>query len=241
MELPLFPLHTVLCPGATLPLHIFEPRYRALVRHCLDEEVPFGVVLIRDGREVGRSDLALAGVGTTARIRRATPLPDGRFDIVTVGERRFALEAVDAERAPYLVGEVRELDEPPGDAGRAATLGTLVIDRFIRYVERVGRLEADPGAEAPGTAGEEMSTGNDEATAALRERLTIPDDPTALGYLLTSIVGVAPLDRQLLLEAPSGEARLERLAELLEREILLLDRRLTPFIPDPRLGASARN
>ena len=54
MEIPLFPLHTVLCPGIVLPLHIFEERYRALTRHCLDTGAPFGVVLIRDGREVGR-------------------------------------------------------------------------------------------------------------------------------------------------------------------------------------------
>ena len=53
MEIPLFPLHTVLCPGIVLPLHIFEERYRAMTRHCLDTGEPFGVVLIRDGREVG--------------------------------------------------------------------------------------------------------------------------------------------------------------------------------------------
>ena len=74
MELPLFPLHTVLCPGIALPLHIFEDRYRALVRRCLDESLPFGIVLIRDGREVGGGTIAFSAVGTVAEIRQA-----GRF------------------------------------------------------------------------------------------------------------------------------------------------------------------
>ena len=70
MEIPLFPLHTVLCPGIVLPLHIFEDRYRALTRHCLDTGAPFGVVLIRDGREVGSERvLSLAGVGAMVEIR----------------------------------------------------------------------------------------------------------------------------------------------------------------------------
>ena len=70
MEIPLFPLHTVLCPGIVLPLHIFEDRYRALTRHCLDTGAPFGVVLIREGHEAGTvRTLALAGVGALVEIR----------------------------------------------------------------------------------------------------------------------------------------------------------------------------
>ena len=72
MEIPLFPLHTVLCPGIVLPLHIFEERYRAMTRRCLDTGDPFGVVLIRDDREVGTQGVAtLAGVGAFAEIREA--------------------------------------------------------------------------------------------------------------------------------------------------------------------------
>jgi Lon protease-like protein len=68
MEIPLFPLHQVLCPGIVLPLHIFEDRYQAMTRHCLDTGQPFGVVLIRDGREVGTKGVAT--VGTTCSPRR---------------------------------------------------------------------------------------------------------------------------------------------------------------------------
>jgi Lon protease-like protein len=75
MELPLFPLHTVLCPGIALPLHIFEDRYRELVRHCIDTSSPFGIVLIRDGREVGGGSISFSAVGTFAEIRQAGRYP----------------------------------------------------------------------------------------------------------------------------------------------------------------------
>ena len=72
MEIPLFPLHTVLCPGIVLPLHIFEDRYRALANHCLETGDPFGIVLIRDGRAVGSSGaLAIAEVCALVEIRSA--------------------------------------------------------------------------------------------------------------------------------------------------------------------------
>ena len=86
MDLPLFPLHTVLCPGVALPLHVFEERYKTMVQRCLAAQSPFGVVLIREGREVGPGDLAVAGVGTVAEIREATRYPDGRYDLVTIIE-----------------------------------------------------------------------------------------------------------------------------------------------------------
>jgi len=93
-----------------LPLHIFEPRYRLLLKRCVEREETFGVVLIRSGGEVGAT-AEPRRVGTSARIVAATPLPDGRAFIVCQGERRFEIVTVDAEREPYLVGEVRYLDD----------------------------------------------------------------------------------------------------------------------------------
>ena len=89
-RLPLFPLDLVLFPGAHLPLHIFEPRYRLLVRRCVEREQPFGVVLLRSGAEVGPGAEPRA-VGTSARIVAVNGLPDGRSVIVTQGQRRFSL------------------------------------------------------------------------------------------------------------------------------------------------------
>src|SRR3954449_7252048 len=72
MQIPLFPLHTVLSPGIALPLKIFEDRYRVMIRRCVEASTPFGVVLIRDGREVGpTASLAIAGVGPFAESRQA--------------------------------------------------------------------------------------------------------------------------------------------------------------------------
>ena len=108
INLPLFPLHTVLCPGVALPLHIFEERYKVMVEECLADQNPFGVVLIREGREVGEGDLAVAEVGTLAEIREATRYPDGRFDLVTLGTQRFRLESVRLAPGRFLVGEMEK-------------------------------------------------------------------------------------------------------------------------------------
>ena len=144
MEIPLFPLHTVLCPGIVLPLHIFEERYRALVRHCLDTGLPFGVVLIRSGREVGPGAAStLAGVGAFAEIRRAGRYPDGRFDLLAAATGRFAIESVDAMKAPYLVADVTPLDEEVGDESRAERLSAAAIRRFVRYLELMRAREGE--------------------------------------------------------------------------------------------------
>jgi uncharacterized protein len=136
MEIPLFPLHTVLCPGIVVPLHIFEDRYRALTRHCLDTGAPFGVVLIRDGREVGAGRaLALAGVGALVEIREAGRYPDGRYDLLAAATGRFVIDAVDPAREPYLVADVTPLEDEVGDEARAERLAASAIRRFVRYLE----------------------------------------------------------------------------------------------------------
>src|SRR6476620_6828428 len=136
MEIPLFPLHTVLCPGIVLPLHIFEDRYRALTRHCLDTGAPFGVVLIRDGREVGTDRaLARAGVGALVEIREAGRYPDGRYDLLAAATGRFAIDTVDPAREPYLVADVTPLEDEVGDEARAERLSASAIRRFVRYLE----------------------------------------------------------------------------------------------------------
>src|SRR5258706_4756185 len=112
--LPLFPLTTVLFPEMLLPLHIFEPRYRLLVRRCMDEDRPFGVVLIRSGQEVGAT-AEPHGIGTEAKIMAFSPLSDGRSYIVVRGGRRFAVEQTISDTGPYLRGRIRYLAEQEGD------------------------------------------------------------------------------------------------------------------------------
>ena len=113
--LPLFPLGAVLYPGMLLPLHIFEERYRELVRDLLDGPEPrrFGVIAIRKGRETGIDGVqSLYEIGCTAVLRRVDQHEDGRYDIVAVGTERFRLLGLDETR-PYLRGEVEILAEEP--------------------------------------------------------------------------------------------------------------------------------
>ncbi len=103
--LPLFPLDLVLLPGAALPLHIFEPRYKEMISECLAEEKPFGVVRVKEE--------GVAEIGCTAKIVTVTKkYPDGRMDIVTTGEERFEIMQVDRERA-FLRSEVLYLQDEP--------------------------------------------------------------------------------------------------------------------------------
>jgi len=164
MEIPLFPLHTVLCPGIVLPLHIFEERYRALTRHCLDTGAPFGVVLIREGREMGTvRTLALAGVGALVEIREAGRYPDGRYDLLAAATGRFTIDAVDPGREPYLVADVTPLEDEVGDEARAERLAASAIRRFVRYLDLMRAREGET-SEVLDIRVEVESTGAAEAT-----------------------------------------------------------------------------
>jgi Lon protease-like protein len=269
MQIPLFPLHTVLCPGIVLPLHVFEDRYRALTRHCLTTGTPFGVVLIREGREAGsRAAPSIADVGALVEIREAGRYADGRYDLLAAATGRFVIDAVDPDRAPYLVADVTQLDDEIGDAARAERLAATAVRRFVRYLELMRIREGETGEaldvrielDAP-SSGEPIVTagGFDTAEAGDPDRLdpdppeppvavpvedsaglAIPDDPTVLSYLLSGIVQVELPRRQRLLEASTTVERLEQLLVLLDREVFLLRRRLRCFTPDRRQSGGAR-
>src|SRR3954471_14237649 len=205
MELPLFPLNTVLCPGIALPLHIFEDRYRALVRHCIDSKSPFGIVLIREGREVGTGAISFTGIGTVAEIRDAGRYEDGRYDLLVVGTRRFEIRRVLSGRRPYLMAEVDVLEEEIGDELSAHRLAMTATRRFVTYLEllqpRSGetaeeidvRVEVETDDDEPIAAGadDEPAAGRDAAAPvdgpagdppARTRRVAIPDDPTVLSH-----------------------------------------------------------
>lgn len=120
--LPLFPLSTVLLPGAALPLHVFESRYRELVVDLVNEVMPdrrFGVVAIKQGWEVGEDNIdSMYDVGCSARLDDVRQLPEGRYDITSTGEHRFRLLQIDHEAAPYLMAQVQWLPdtEPEHDS-----------------------------------------------------------------------------------------------------------------------------
>lgn len=257
MELPLFPLNTVLCPGIALPLHVFEERYRALVRHCLESQSPFGVVLIRQGREVGTGAISFTGIGTIAEIRDAGAYDDGRYDLLVVGTRRFEIRRVLSGKRPYLVAEVDVLTEQVGDDEVAHRLAMTATRRFVTYLEllqprsgetadeidvrvEVEAADDDDDDEAPETSGEDEPVGPDEPAARTR-RVAIPDDPTILSYLLAGILQIEAPRRQALLEADTTERRLRGLLALIDRENLLLQRRLRFFRAEARMAGPRRS
>ena len=127
VEIPLFPLNTVLFPGGPLPLRIFEPRYVDMVRYCMRERAPFGVVLIRAGAEVGQVTSA-AEVGTSARIVDFFQLPDGLLGITCLGEHKFRVQSRRVQDDGLHMGTVQWL--PPDPAvelpGEHAHLGMLL-------------------------------------------------------------------------------------------------------------------
>lgn len=200
--LPLFPLGSVLFPGVVLPLHIFEPRYRKMVADLRElpegEARQFGVVAIRDGREIGAQSVeSVYDIGCTARISALEAHEDGRYSLVTTGVQRFRLLDVDTSGA-YLIGEVEYLEEP-----------------------------SDARAEALKTSSTALLLGYQRALAGLRGVRTgsipeLPDDPTVLSYLIAAAMVLDLRDKQRLLATPDTASRLQREQILLRRETLLI-------------------
>jgi Lon protease-like protein len=206
--LPLFPLGTVLYPGLVLPLHIFEERYRQLVRDLLAGPEPqhFGVIAIREGRETGVGGIsALHEVGCTATLRQVEEYEDGRFDLITVGARRFRLVELD-DSQPYLQGEVDLLAEHTGNEADAGLAARAVQEAFRGYLDAL----ASRGAT-------KISVPD------------LPDEPLLLSYVVAaSIIAELP-DKQILLAEPDAARRLNAERALLAKETTML--RTLPSTP----------
>ncbi|HZD70900.1 MAG TPA: LON peptidase substrate-binding domain-containing protein [Actinomycetes bacterium] len=198
MELPLFPLSTVLYPGLPIPLQVFEERYRQMFARILDGGRRFGVVAIVRGHEAG-GPAAHQPIGCVAEVQEARRHRDGRLDVVARGEHRFRIEGV-TQSAPYIVADVATLGETAGDTAseRMAPVGRL----FDRYVTTL--LE---------TAGEREI-----------EQVGLPDDPVAASYLVAGALQVELGDKQNLLAVSSAAERLRAELGLLRRELVLLER-----------------
>jgi uncharacterized protein len=196
VELPLFPLQTVLYPGLPIPLHVFEDRYRQMFERVLDGERRFGVVAIVKGRDVD-ADATYHPVGCVAEVAGVKRHPDGRLDVVARGRSRFKIDGV-TQAAPYIVAEVSTLPEAAGEAAeqRSVKAGRL----FTRYVATLLQM-----------AGKEA------------EPIDIPEDPVAASYLVAAGLQIDLADKQRLLTLPSAAERLAAEATLLRRELVLLE------------------
>jgi Lon protease-like protein len=218
--LPLFPLGSVLYPGLVLPLHIFEERYRQLVADLLDRPEPqeFGVIAIRHGRETGIDGVsALYDTGCTAVLRQVEEYEDGRFDLMTVGARRFTLVGL-GDQAPYFSGEVEFLPDDLGDAAEAALVVPAVQQSFRSYLDML--------AERGGA----QITIND-----------LPDEPLLLSYLVAAAIVVDLPVKQQLLEEPDAHRRLVAERRVLAREMQMLRSLTATPAPDLRYSPYSQN
>lgn len=203
-RLRMFPLNTVLFPGAVLNLHVFEPRYRQMIAECLDANEAFGVVLIREGDEAGDPDVQPYEIGTTAEIADVTPLPSGRYYLTSTGGRRFRINAV-LSREPFLLCDVEYLDELPSDPSAISALVPEIDREFREYLKLIVAF-----------------SGNSPA-------VELPADPVRASYLIGDALQVADALKQQLLELSSAEERLHAelgfLRRLLPQLRALLERK----------------
>ena len=192
LELPIFPLPLVLFPGASQLLHIFEPRYRQMLADCLEGDERFGISWV-DGK--GREDVPpeVGTIGCIARVQASTPLPDGRSNILTVGEDRYTILAYLQTEKPYRMARVETFGDDPTDSD-TPELG-----------QRVSRLHGRLRAA--------LSALNDLASNPVEAA----SDPTALSFQVAAELELESAFKQELLVMRSTRRRLEALEQVLRR------------------------
>lgn len=189
VEIPLFPLRTVLFPGGFLPLRIFEQRYLKLVRNCAEDDSGFGVCLIREGEEAA-SPVKTARVGTCARIVDWYTLEDGLLGVSATGTHRFETEHSWQDADGLVRARVKVLAEPP--ACEVPEAYSVLSDVVARFMEQVSQ-------HYPGYTPDCLQ------------------DAVWLGYRLSELLPLAAIEKQHLLELSDPLERLQKLVEILPR------------------------
>jgi Lon protease-like protein len=188
-RLPVFPLNLVMFPGATMGLHVFEDRYRALVQALLGKPDRatrlFAVVGIREGYEVGQhGKQSLHRVGCVVQLTEAEEYDDGRFDIEVVGRQRMRLDSMESS-GDYLVGEVETLTERTAKGSDVASEASRTTDTFHRYRDQLAEIRGGPVLD-----------------------VDLPHDPEYLSYTLAATCLLTMQQQQDLLEADTSLERL---------------------------------
>lgn len=234
MQLPLFPLHTVLFPHLPLPLHVFEERYRAMATDLMADGSPYAgrfvVSMITDGSEVG-GDASIRSIGTICEVHSAERFPDGRWMLIGVGLARARLGPVDRS-GPYAVVEAEELGDPAGtdaaallpDVQRALDAYLATVKRFVVRTASVGNDES----EEPTTVAATLDR--------MLKPIQLPDDPVAASYATGGVLQIELSRKQQLLELPDAASRLRAELELLRRESRLLDDGAMPPVQASDIG-----
>ena len=207
--LPLFPLNVVLFPEATLPLHVFEDRYKQMVQRCLDGDSRFGVVLIKSGPEVG-GPAEPHPIGTVAHITQVKRLDDGRMLLGVIGEERFRIEEL-AQTEPYLEAQVELLEDDKATLDAAEDKS--IREAAMRYIRLLQGLRGSWSRDA-----------------------RMPDNPVGLSYFIAGLLQVEPLEKQKLLEEPAMKVRLRAEVALLEEQAEALKERVAEQLTRRRSG-----
>jgi Lon protease-like protein len=206
--MPMFPLNTVLFPGVSVPLHVFEDRYRALVHRLITVEDPadrlFGSVAIREGYEVGdHGAQSLHRIGCYLQLTDSVRNDDGTFDILAVGRGRIRLDGIDGSGS-FLEGTVERLEDGDGEIRPKTVHDALAT--FEAYRRTVSEI-----SDADVLVGE------------------LPHDPTYLSWSLAATCLLTMRERQDLLEATNAAVRLVMVTGMLRREIQAM--RAIPSLP----------
>ena len=201
-RLPLFPLNTVLFPNASLPLQIFEERYKLMLRECMESDNRFGVALIREGPEVGGPAVPHE-IGTVAHITQVNRIDGDRFFVSAVGVQRFRILEV-TQREPFVTAEVELLNDASPDLESSNELVRDATDAFSNYARA-----------SVGVAGGWVS------------QTRVPSDPEALSYHIANSVQVDVGDKQSLLEHDSSAGRLTAEVEMLRKSYEDLRRQMS--------------
>jgi Lon protease-like protein len=209
-QLPIFPLNTVMFPGVSVPLHVFEDRYRALVHHLLtisDKSLRlFGIVAIREGYEVGQHGVqSVHRVGCVVQMTSVEPYEDGRFDIEVLGRERLRLDGLDIS-GEFLVGDVETLPARTEKGTDAAREAARALETFEEYRRRLSAMR-----------GSDVLDGD------------LPRDPEYLSYSLAATCLLTLKERQELLEASTALERLMMLRHALREEMRAM--RAIPSLP----------
>lgn len=212
MDLALFPLNVVLFPGMVLPLHIFEDRYKAMVKDCMANDQTFGVVLARTKQAQspqvdGLYEDDLYQVGTVARITAVENLRDGRMNLITVGQDRFMIKNIRASKDDYLIGSI---DPYP----MQADVGLKNTEKITAYLRTVVQRYIDRLSEA---SGEDLS------------HATLPSDAVGLAYLAGTALQGPLADKQQLLNADSFTRLMVDTFKILSREEKILSYMLEAY------------
>ncbi|MDA1189925.1 MAG: LON peptidase substrate-binding domain-containing protein [Chloroflexi bacterium] len=201
-RLPLFPLNTVLFPHATLPLQIFEERYKTMLQDCQQFDMSFGAVLIKSGSEVGEH-AEPHRVGTVAKIVQVSDGGKGKFFISAIGQQRFRILTITLDR-PYMTGQVELLDD---DLDSEQELLPAEVSSLRKAVMRYTQTVVGLGGNWVGN-------------------LKLPEDPVKLSYFIPKLLQIEPRNKQALLEMPTVFARLETERSIVETQHARLKSRL---------------